>query len=319
MPILVILVFLFSLTCGLNEISFVNVVKALFGSADKGITLIIKQIRLPRVIMACITGAGLAVSGCVFQAILKNPMADPFTLGISGGAAFGVAAAFVFDLSSITSFFTPFCAFIGMIMSVTIVYLLSLKKGFASNAMILSGVVVSYIFSSAVMLLFALSPSNNMQNAFIWLMGSFSNFDERLIPFVVAVVLIGIIILSLMGNTINTLYLSSEKSKTFGINIEKNITFLFLIASIITATTVSICGIVGFIGLIVPHIMRKIVGMNNIVLIPASAFCGAVFLSLCDTLSRVLFSPVLMPIGIITNIIGGFFFICLLLKSEKCK
>jgi len=319
MPILVILVFLFSLSCGLNKISFINVLKALFGNADENTIIIIKQIRLPRISMACVTGAGLAVSGCVFQAILKNPLADPFTLGISGGAVFGVAVAFAFGLSSIANFFIPFCAFIGMIISVTIVYLSSLKKGFASNAMILSGVVISYIFSSIVMLLFALSPSDSMQTAFAWLMGSFSNFDEKLLPFIMIIVLIGIIISSLLGNIVNALYLSSEKSKTFGIDIERNITFFFLTASIITAATVSICGIIGFIGLIVPHIMRKIVGMNNIVLIPASALLGAVFLTLCDTLSRVLFSPVLIPISVITNIIGGFFFLYLLLKSEKYK
>ncbi|MDR1511548.1 MAG: iron ABC transporter permease [Endomicrobium sp.] len=317
--LLVIVMFLFSLMYGSSKISFVEILKIFFGSVDNNnedIVVIIKQIRLPRTIMACIVGSGLAVSGCVFQAILKNPLADPFTLGISGGAALGVAIAFVFGLSSITNFFIPFCAFVGMNISVIIVYLVSVRKKFVSKTMILSGVVVSYVFSSAVMLLFTLSPSNNVQTAFVWLMGDFSNFDERMLPFITIVVSVGIIILSLLGNVINTVCLNDEKSKTFGINIEKNITFLFFTASIITAATVSVCGIIGFVGLIIPHAMRKIVGTNNMFLIPASAFFGAFFLPLCDTLSRVLFSPVLIPIGVITNIIGGFFFVCLLLKSE---
>lgn len=311
--------FLFSLMYGSNKISFIEVLKALFGNIDmdENVAMIIKQIRLPRTIMTCIVGAGLAVSGCVFQAILKNPLADPFTLGISSGAALGVTIAFVFGLSSITNFFIPFCAFIGMTISVIIVYLLSVRRRFASKTMILSGVVVSYIFSSAVMLLFALSPSNSVQSAFVWLLGDFSNFDERLLPFTFVVILVSIIILSLFGNVINTVCLSDEKSKTFGIDIEKNITFLFFTASIITSATVSACGIIGFIGLIIPHAMRKIIRTNNnMLLIPASAFSGAFFLPFCDTLSRVLFSQILIPIGIITNIIGGFFFVYLLLKSD---
>ncbi|GMO64220.1 MAG: iron ABC transporter permease [Endomicrobiia bacterium] len=319
MFILLIMVFLFSLMYGSNKISFIEILKTLLGSIDidGNVAIVIKQIRLPRTIMTCIVGAGLAVSGCVFQAILKNPLADPFTLGISSGAALGVAIAFVFGLSSITNFFIPFCAFIGMTISVIIVYLLSVRRRFASKTMILSGVIVSYIFSSAVMLLFALSPSNSVQTAFVWLLGDFSNFDERLLPFTVVVILVSIIVLSLLGNVINTVCLSYEKSKTFGIDIEKNITFLFFAASIVTSATVSVCGIIGFVGLIIPHTMRKIVGTNNnMLLIPASAFSGAFFLTFCDTLSRVLFSPILIPIGIITNTIGGFFFVCLLLKSD---
>jgi iron complex transport system permease protein len=317
MPVSVLVVFLFSLSIGLDEISFVDAAKALFGDADENVVVIIKQIRFPRIFMACMVGAGLAVSGCVFQSILKNPLADPFTLGISGGASLGASAAFISGLAAMKSFFIPFCAFAGMIVSVSVVYLLSMHKRFNSNAMVLSGVVVSYIFSSAVMLMFALSTENSVQSAFLWLMGNLSSFDERLLPFITAVVLICIIALSLSGNIINAVSLGGEKSKTFGINIERNIKLLFLTASFITAITVSICGVIGFVGLMIPHIMRKIIGTNNVILIPVSAFAGASFLLLCDTLSRVLFSPVLIPVGVITSIIGGLFFICLLLKPNR--
>ncbi|OEG71288.1 hypothetical protein ATZ36_02835 [Candidatus Endomicrobiellum trichonymphae] len=317
MPVLILIVFLFCLAVGLDGISFADTVKALFGGTNDNVAIIIKHIRFPRIFMACIVGAGLAASGCVFQAILKNPLADPFTLGISGGASLGTAVAFISGLAAIRTFFLPFCAFAGMIVSVSVVYLLSMQKRFNSNVMILSGVVVSYIFSSAVMLMFALSPENSVQAAFLWLMGNFSSFDERLLPFVTVVVLINIIILSLSGNIINAVALGGEKSKTFGVNIERNIKFLFLTASFITMATVSICGVIGFVGLIIPHIMRKITGGNNVILIPASAFAGAVFLPLCDTLSRILFLPVLIPVGVITSIIGGLFFICLLLKPDR--
>jgi iron complex transport system permease protein len=184
--------------------------------------------------------------------------------------------------------------------------------------MILSGVITSYIFSSATMLIFALSPTNNIQYAFLWLMGNLSTFDEKMLPFITTIVAIGIITLSLSGNIINAISLNNEKSKTLGVNTERNIKFLFIVTSLIVASIVSICGVIGFIGIIIPHIMRRIIKTtNNVVLIPASAFAGAIFLPFCDTLSRTLFSPLLIPIGITTNIIGGLFFIYLLSKSRK--
>jgi iron complex transport system permease protein len=317
MSTLISIVFLFSLVSGLNDMSLTGVVKAIFDNADESTIMIIKHIRFPRIIMTCITGSALAVSGCVFQAILKNPLADPFTLGISGGAAFGSAIAFISGLASKTCFFIPLFAFIGTILSVSIVYLLSTCKKFDPNAMVLSGVVVSYVFSSAIMLMFTLSTSNSVHMAFIWLMGNFSIFDKSMILFITTITLTGIIILSLSGNIINAISLSSEKSRTFGINVERNINFLFLTASFITAVTVSVCGIIGFIGLMVPHIMRRIVGTNNLLLIPISAFAGAIFLLLCDTFSRILFAPISIPIGVTTSIIGGSFFVWSLLKSKR--
>jgi iron complex transport system permease protein len=315
--VLIVAALLFSLINGSADISCIDAVKALFGNADETRILIIRHIRFQRSVLDCITGAGLAASGCVFQGILKNPLADPFTLGVSGGAAFGATAAFISGLAAATSFFVPICAFLGVLLSVLIVYLLSMYKRFDSNSMILSGVIVSYVFSSVVMLMFALSPAANIQSAFVWLMGSFSMVDEGMILFVAIVVILGAIILSLSGNIINVVSLGGEKSRTLGINIERSIKILFLTASFVTATTVSVCGIIGFVGLMVPHIMRKIVGTNNMILIPVSAFAGAFFLLMCDTFSRILFNPVLIPVGVITSIIGGSFFGFLLLKAEK--
>jgi iron complex transport system permease protein len=317
MPVLVVAAFLFSLISGSTGISIIDGVKALFYNSDENMILIIRYIRFPRTAMAFITGSSLAAGGCIFQGILRNSLADPFTLGVSGGAAFGATVAFISGLAAITSFFIPVCAFIGGLLSVSIVYLLSTYKRFNQNTMVLSGVVVSYIFSSIVMLMFVLSPANNIQAAFTWLMGSLSMVDERMIVFIAIPVLLGVVGLSLSGSIVNAISLGSEKSKTLGINTEKSIKFLFLIVSFITAITVSTCGIISFVGLMVPHIMRRIVGTNNTVLIPASAFAGAFFLLMCDTLSRLLFEPIVIPIGVITSIIGGVFFVLSLLKSEK--
>ncbi|WP_052570119.1 FecCD family ABC transporter permease [Endomicrobium proavitum] len=306
LTVVLIAVFLFSLFGGVS-----------FFYPDADTLLIIRQIRLPRVLMAIVTGAALAASGCVFQGILRNPLADPFTLGISGGAAFGASCGFVFGLTFLGWFFIPLCAFAGALLSVSIVYFLNSGKRFNSNSMILSGVIISYIFSSAVMLVYVLSSAQQIQNAFMWLMGSFSNFDERLLPFVFIVIILGTAILCLSGNIINAVALGGDKSETLGIDTQKTIKIIFLTASLITACAVSVCGVIGFVGLMMPHIMRKIIGSNHALLIPVSALAGAVFLPLCDSLARMLFAPVIIPVGVVTSIIGGIFFIFLFIKSNR--
>jgi iron complex transport system permease protein len=311
----VLLVFslLVSLWVGTTNISIFNIKRLFAVSENIDLEGMIFYIRLSRIIMAVITGATLAVSGCVFQAILKNPLADPFTLGISGGAAFGAAIAFVSDLFS----FVPLFALGGVLISVFVVYLLSSYRNFDSNSMILSGVVVSYIFSSLVMLLYVLSSSQNVHVAVMWLMGSLSYVDINILPVVSIFVFIGILILTFYGNVLNLIALGGEKSKTVGVNINQTIKILFVIASIMTAITVSMCGVIGFVGLMIPHIMRKIVGANNTVLIPACALFGSLFLLICDTVARVIILPIQVPVGFVTSIVGGIFFICLFVGMKK--
>jgi iron complex transport system permease protein len=315
--VLLFLSFLFSLTYSLNGISFFEAVNALFNVGDTNVITIIKDIRLKRIIMICISGAVLGASGCVFQAILKNPLADPFTLGISGGAALGACAALISGLAATANLFIPLFSFTGAVLSIFIVYAFGLNGKFDSNNIILSGVVVSYISSSLVMLIFALSQFANVRQSLMWLMGNFSAFDERLMMPVIIISVFGLIILSLYGNTIDAISLGYEKFKTLGINIENNIEIMFLITSLIVSAVVSVCGVIGFVGLIIPHIMRIFVGPRAVLLIPASAIGGALFLLLCDTISKILFSPVVVPPGIITSVLGGVFFVFLLLKSKK--
>jgi iron complex transport system permease protein len=183
--------------------------------------------------------------------------------------------------------------------------------------MILSGVVISYIFSSAVMLLYSLSSSHQIQAAFMWLMGDLSMIDDRLLAPVSIAIVAAIVVLCAAGNIINVLVLGGEKSETLGIDTEKTVKIIFLTASLIAALCVSMCGVIGFVGLMTPHIMRKIAGANHAVLVPASVLAGAAFLPLCDALSRTLFAPVMIPVGVITGIAGGIFFIFLLLKGGR--
>lgn len=308
--------FIIAMVSGISDISIVEMFKSLFSNVDGSTSTIINNIRFPRVILAIFAGAGLAVSGCVFQGVLRNPLADPFTLGISGGAAFGASIGFAFGITKLSWIFLPLLGFCGALLSVALVYMLNMKKEFDSHSMILSGVVASYIFSSAVMLVFSISSSDNMYSAFMWLMGNLSFFDERLLPAVTVFVILGIIVLCLLGNVINIISLGNEKSNSLGINTAKTVKYIFLLTSLITAFIVSCCGVIGFVGLMIPHITRRFVGNNNKILMPFSAVVGAIFLLLCDTIGRTIIAPVEIPIGVITSIIGGTFFVFLLLRKK---
>lgn len=313
--IILVITFIIAMISGISDISVMEMLKSLFSTGDGNTYTIINQIRLPRVILAVVAGAGLACSGCVFQGVLRNPLADPFTLGISGGAAFGASIGFAFGITKLSWIFLPLLGFLGALLSVGLVYILNMKKEFDSNTMILSGVVASYIFSSAVMLVFSISSSDQLYSAFMWLMGNLAFFDERLLPMVIILVMAGVVILCCLGNVINIISLGNEKSNSLGINTARTVKYIFLLSSLITACIVSCCGVIGFVGLMIPHITRKFVGNNNKVLMPFSAVVGAIFLLICDTVSRTVIAPVEIPIGVITSIIGGLFFVFLLLRK----
>lgn len=313
--IILVITFIVAMISGISDIPVMEMLKSLFSTGDGNTYTIINQIRLPRVIIAIVAGAGLACSGCVFQGVLRNPLADPFTLGISGGAAFGASIGFAFGITKLSWIFLPLLGFLGALLSVGLVYILNMKKEFDSNTMILSGVVASYIFSSAVMLVFSISSSDQLYSAFMWLMGNLAFFDERLLPMVIILVMAGVVILCCLGNVINIISLGNEKSNSLGINTARTVKYIFLLSSLITACIVSCCGVIGFVGLMIPHITRKFVGNNNKVLMPFSAVVGAIFLLICDTVSRTVIAPVEIPIGVITSIIGGLFFVFLLLRK----
>ncbi len=315
--ILLVITFIIAMISGISDISVVEMVKSLFSTGDGNTYTIINQIRFPRVILAIVAGAGLAVSGCAFQGVLRNPLADPFTLGISGGAAFGASIGFAFGIVKFSWIFLPLSGFLGALLSVGLVYILNMKKEFDSNSMILSGVVASYIFSSAVMLVFSIASLDQLYSAFMWLMGNLAFFDERLLPVVIVLVITGMIILCFLGNVINIISLGNEKSNSLGINTSRTVKYIFLLSSLITACIVSCCGVIGFVGLMIPHITRKFVGNNNKILMPFSAVVGSVFLLICDTVSRTVIAPVEIPIGVITSIVGGIFFVILLLRKRK--
>jgi len=284
---------------------------------------IIVKIRIPRVFLGMFVGAALSVSGLVFQALLKNPLADPYTLGISAGASFGAALA-IFLSSVIDAYFKtllPVFAFVGAVSTMFFVYFLARTKGRVQMlTIILSGVIVSYLFSSGLVLIMSLAGDRSHEIIY-WLMGSLAGFHRYIIPAAGAIfVLSGFTFL--FNKDLDLIALGDERAISLGVNTDSIRLILFSTTSLITATAVSLTGTIGFVGLIIPHSMRLVFGPKHRMLIPASIISGAAFLPLSDMIGRVLpgilfGSGVEIPVGVITSLFGSPFFIFLLLKGKK--
>lgn len=316
MASLIGLVFI-SLTLGAGKFKIIDVIGTLTHPAAPDLAAdIIYKLRLPRIILALIVGAGLSVSGAVLQGMLRNPLAEPYTIGISGASAFGVSLGIILGVSAE---FLPIFSVIAAIITMFFVFLIASGRRFSPASIILAGVILSFFFSSCVQLLFSLAKSEKVHSAVLWLMGDLSLTDPFLIKIVSAIILGGIILLIIFSGDINILTLGEEKAAHLGINIEFLNKLLFIICAVIIASAVAASGIISFVGLIIPHIMRYFGGADYRFLVPASALGGAVFLIFCDTLARTVILPLEFPVGVITGIIGGGFFLIYLFLSRTKK
>jgi iron complex transport system permease protein len=281
---------------------------------------ILWDIRAPRVILAMIVGAGLAAAGCAFQGMLRNPLAEPYTLGVSGGAALGATLAIVTGASGIwEGSFLPVFACGGALLSVLPVYVIAGKRHFAAPTLILAGVVMSIFFSSIILLLFAVSPSQEVHASLMWLMGDFSWAGRPLIAVTGAAVALGAGLLFVLGRDIDMLSMGDEKAAGLGVSVLTVKRLLFVAGSLIAGACVASAGMIGFVGLMIPHIMRQLVGPSHRALIVTSAMAGAVFLAAADTIGRTAAGPldVEVPVGAITGIVGGVFFLGLLARRRR--
>ncbi|MBW2975043.1 iron ABC transporter permease [Candidatus Woesearchaeota archaeon] len=274
---------------------------------------IILRIRLPRIIMAIITGAALSVAGVAFQALLRNPLADPYVLGVSSGAALGASVAIAFGLLSLI----PFFGFIGALATMYIVYLLA-KTGsrISVTSLILAGVVMGAFLSSLISLIMALL-GDDMHKVMFWLMGSLAYTDTKLASIVFALVLLGTAVIYLLSRDLNLILLGEEPAQHLGANTELVKKVLFASASLITGAVVSVTGLIGFVGLIIPHTVRLLIGPKHNTLIVGSALVGSIFLIIADTAARTVIAPAEIPIGVITALVGAPFFLFLLVKKKK--
>lgn len=276
---------------------------------------ILLEIRFPRILMGIIVGTGLAISGVIFQALLRNPLADPYLLGTSSGAALGITIGIFLGLEG-TSFSLPLAGFGFALLSLGLVYNIARTNGrLPLHTLLLSGIIVSAFFSALVMLIMSLAKKQTYE-AIFWLMGNLSETNFLLIKVVGGYVLVGGIITWCFWRDLNIISLGEEQAQHLGIEVKRVRKILFVLASLIVGAVVSVSGMIGFVGLIIPHMVRMIVGPDHRILIPASGLVGATFLLLTDTLARTIASPVEIPVGVITALCGAPFFIWLLIRKK---
>jgi iron complex transport system permease protein len=275
------------------------------------------MLRVFRIIVGIIAGMGLSVSGIVLQAILRNALAEPYLLGTSSGAGLGAVLAIVLGISAI---YLPIAAFIGAILSVILVYNLARENNkLPEQSLILSGVIVSVALSAIIVFLVSISLNEAFHGLTWWLWGSLQVYDFKLLGIVSIIVIAGAAVIYVFSQDLNAISVGEEEAIHLGVNIETVKKILILATALITASVVCICGIIGFVGLMIPHMMRLVVGPNHKVLIPATCLAAAIFIIACDILSRTLFPPLEIPIGVITAILGAPVFIFLLKRRQKVR
>jgi iron complex transport system permease protein len=286
---------------------------------DQAGTEILLKLRIPRVLTAFLAGIALASSGMIFQALFRNPLATPFTLGVSGGAALGAALWMRFGLIATAAGIagTSVAGFGGALAAVLLVYgLARTKGGFAVNTLLLAGVAVNFFFSSLILLIQYFSDAGETFRMIRWLMGGFSVIGYQTPINLSLFVLAGLSVCALLTREMNLLLTGDELAGARGVNVDRTRKLLFFSASLMTGAAVAFCGPVGFVGLMVPHICRKIFGADHRVLFPAVILLGGFFMTVCDGLARTVLAPVEIPAGLITALLGGPFFIWLLMRGK---
>ncbi len=316
--IILIFVSLLSLCVGSAGIGLKNIPHILFSGQESAEHSILLGIRLPRIILGLSIGGALSLAGALLQGVFKNPLVEPYTLGISGGASLGVCLNILFKFySKIGIIAYPLSGFLGASLVIFLVYSLNNKtNNIKSNRMLLTGVMISYVASSLVMLLMAISKSDDLQNIVLWIMGSLDEPNTVLIKMALFGSLAGLVISYFFCFDLNALLLGEDEAANLGVNTTRTKKYLFIIASFLTGLSVSVAGIIMFAGLIVPHFMRMIAGPDHRILLISSFLAGAAFLVLCDVIARVIISPLELPVGVITGIIGGIVFIWALSRKQ---
>lgn len=307
-----------SLGLGSVPVSFQSVVAFLRYGEDSGLPIseqiILGELRMPRILLAALVGAGLAGAGAAYQGLFRNPLADPFVIGASSGAALGAALAVVAGLTWSAGGFQaiPLAAFVGTFGAVLLVFSLG-GVGAQSSALtlLLAGAAVSTILSAAVSFLM-LVDDQSMRVIFSWLLGGFSGRSWQHLQTGTPYILGGLVFIQLLSRRLDALSLGEESARTLGMSLFTTRILVVAAASLTTAAAVSLAGVIGFVGLLAPHAARLMFGGNHVRLIPASALLGAILLVVADNLARMVLAPVEVPVGIVMALAGGPFFLYLL-------
>jgi iron complex transport system permease protein len=319
LSLLLILVIFVSITVGSVKVPPLRSIRILFlsllglkGAGSETERTILLSLRFPRAILAGLVGAGLSVSGATFQALLRNPLADPYVLGVSSGAAVGAMIAMLLGVGPY-SFGLPLASFLGALVTILVVFYFGREDGkLHPNTLLLTGVITGSFLSALIMFFISVSRREELHTIIFWLMGDFSFSNGRAILIIFPYILLGVVLLYLRSRHLNLILSGEEDAVQLGVDVEKLKLIAYLLASLITAASVSACGLIGFVGLIIPHSVRLMFGPDHRLLIPSAALLGASFLIASDTLARTLLAPVELPVGVITAAFGGPFFLYLL-------
>jgi iron complex transport system permease protein len=318
MLLLLFFIMLLGISLGSTGGGIKAVLKHVLGHPDSDAVLdtIVWKIRLPRVVLATLVGATLSLGGLVFQALLRNPLAEPYILGISGGSAIGAIIGILLGLTRFPG--VSITAFTGSIATLLLILAMSSGKTILKkDSLLLSGVMVNAFCSAVIMFLVSISRDSRLHNIIFWLMGDLSMGDIRHIGILAAMLIPCFILIFLSSNSMNLLLLGREMAQSMGVNIKTATILLLVTTSFMVSATVSYCGLLGFVGLVMPHLLRLLFGPDHRVLVPACVFGGGAYMVFCDLLARALPKQGEMPAGVITALIGAPLFIYLLKRSKR--
>lgn len=315
LAILLVIGVLMSISIGSTKIPLPAIISAIKrGDTTSNIYRIISFVRIPRTLAAVLAGCALSLSGAILQSVLNNSLASPGIIGVNSGAGlFTVLIAAFFPASL---YFTAVAAFIGAMLAVLLVYFIAQNTGASRMAIVLSGVAVSSFIGAMTDSVLTLKPDTAISRT-AFLIGGFSGITMDRVSFAGWFIIAGAVIALILSYDMNVLALGDESAKSLGLNVVRLRFILLILAAILAGSAVSYAGLLGFVGLIVPHVSRLLVGYDNRVLLPVSVLLGSIFTLLCDLLARVIFVPYEIPVGIIMSFLGGPFFIYLLIKDKR--
>ena len=310
----IFLLLLFLLLAAMLGCSMLGVVH--FGWADMWQSPIFWNLRMPRIVLSALVGASLSVCGAAYQSVFRNPLTDPYVLGISSGASLGAAIAILLGLEAYL-LGVGACALVSGLLTILVIYrIASIGNRMHTTTLLLTGVCITFLMSALISFLMVLRQ-DKMDSIIFWTMGSFASASWTDVAIVAPVVAIGIGVVLYHCRDLNLLLAGSETAKSLGVEVERVKKVLLLATTLMVAFCVSTCGVIGFVGLVVPHCIRLVSGPDNRRIVPYAIVVGALFLLLCDTMARTLLMPAELPVGSLTALVGAPLFIYLLYKNKK--
>lgn len=316
---LLVAALLLSILVGAASIPVGDVVSVFGGGGDETTRAIVLQLRVPRAVLAALVGGCLALSGTIFQALLRNPLAEPYILGISGGSAVGAVLVIMSGLGMRYPWLLPIAAFAGALVAMGTVLRIAIGLGRSLNTrvLLLAGVVVGAFFNAIILLLLNFADVDAFRTAIFWMMGNMSGATWRSVVMLAAYMVPAVVILMTLARSFNLMAVGEETAFYLGTRVARVRMIAYLTTSLLVAASVAVSGVIGFVGLIVPHALRMLWGSDHRMLIPASILAGGTFLLLTDTVARTIVAPAELPTGVVTALAGVPLFVFLLIRSSR--